>query len=360
MADTQQQAPHPATLPPQPDANSLGEAHDAIMSLLDSAVDTEDNPKDEMASAESEESTEETQYEPEEETSETEDAEDESEELEEDDDGLEESEEEESGDEDIALYTVRVNGEEIEVTEEELVKGYSRQADYTKKTQELSEHRRNIDELERQYSSQLGQMQQERQQYMDGLNQLIQQSMGGLDQFSNIDWNRLKEEDPIEFITKRDEFRESQERVRAGQHQYAVEQQKQAGEMQSLQQEVLKKEHEQMVEKIPEWGDPTQQKVLATGLREYATGQGYTEEEIGSLVDHRSLIVLMKAQKYDALQRADVKTKKVKNKPRVVRSGKGSGKKEAQKSKRIASMKRLQQTGHVSDAATLLEDFVEL
>ena len=357
MADTQE-APHPATLPPSPDPNSLGEAHDAILSLQDSAVETEESPRREESDEPAEEDQEESQ-----EPSET--PEDESDESEEDDeedgDGLEESEEEdESGDDDIALYTVRVNGEEIEVTEDELVKGYSRQADYTKKTQELSEQRRNIEQLESQYNSQLGQMQQERQQYMDALNQLIQQSMGGLEQFSNVDWNRLKEEDPIEFITKRDEYREAQERVRSGQHQYTLEQQKQAGEMQALQQQVLQQEHAQMVEKVPEWGDPTQQKVLATGLREYATGQGYTEEEIGSLVDHRSLIVLMKAQKYDELQRADVKTKKVKNKPRVVRSGKGSGKKEANKSKRIASMKRLQQTGHIDDAATLLEDFVEL
>ena len=357
MADTQE-APHPATLPIPPDPNSLGEAHDAILSLLDSAVETEESPRRE----ESDEPAEEDQEESEEPSETPEDESDESEEDDEEDgDGLEESEEEdESGDDDIALYTVRVNGEEIEVTEDELVKGYSRQADYTKKTQELSEQRRNIEQLESQYNSQLGQMQQERQQYMDALNQLIQQSMGGLEQFSNIDWNRLKEEDPIEFITKRDEYREAQERVRSGQHQYTLEQQKQAGEMQALQQQVLQQEHAQMVEKIPEWGDPTQQKVLATGLREYATGQGYTEEEIGSLVDHRSLIVLMKAQKYDELQRADVKTKKVKNKPRVVRSGKGSGKKEANKSKRIASMKRLQQTGHIDDAATLLEDFVEL
>ena len=357
MADTQE-APHPATLPIPPDPNSLGEAHDAILSLLDSAVETEESPRRE----ESDEPAEEDQEESEEPSETPEDESDESEEDDEEDgDGLEESEEEdESGDDDIALYTVRVNGEEIEVTEDELVKGYSRQADYTKKTQELSEQRRNIEQLESQYNSQLGQMQQERQQYMDALNQLIQQSMGGLEQFSNVDWNRLKEEDPIEFITKRDEYREAQERVRSGQHQYTLEQQKQAGEMQALQQQVLQQEHAQMVEKVPEWGDPTQQKVLATGLREYATGQGYTEEEIGSLVDHRSLIVLMKAQKYDELQRADVKTKKVKNKPRVVRSGKGSGKKEANKSKRIASMKRLQQTGHIDDAATLLEDFVEL
>ena len=44
MADTQE-APHPATLPIPPDPNSLGEAHDAILSLLDSAVETEESPR---------------------------------------------------------------------------------------------------------------------------------------------------------------------------------------------------------------------------------------------------------------------------------------------------------------------------
>jgi hypothetical protein len=69
----------------------------------------------------------------------------------------------------------------------------------------------------------------------------------------------------------------------------------------------------------------------------------------------------MKAQKYDALQNSDVKAKKVKNKPKVVRSGKGSNKKQdTARSKRIASMKRLKQSGKPEDAASLFEDFVEL
>ena len=34
-------------------------------------------------------------------------------------------------------------------------------------------------------------------------------------------------------------------------------------------------------------------------------------------------MVLLKASKYDQLQNADLKTKKVKNKPKLVRAGKG-------------------------------------
>ena len=64
----------------------------------------------------------------------------------------------------------------------------------------------------------------------------------------------------------------------------------------------------------------------------------------------------MKAKKYDDLQNADVKSKKIKNKPKVIRAGKGTNKKQTASSKRNAQMKRLRQTGHVDDAANLLED----
>ena len=66
----------------------------------------------------------------------------------------------------------------------------------------------------------------------------------------------------------------------------------------------------------------------------------------------------MKASKYDALQNSNVKAKKLKNKPKVVRSGKGGAKKaDKDRSKRIASMKRLKESGHVNDSVSLLEGF---
>ena len=97
-----------------------------------------------------------------------------------------------------------------------------------------------------------------------------------------------------------------------------------------------------------------------TELRAYAIDRGYTPEEIGGLVDHRSLMVLMKAQKYDAMQNADVKSKKIKNKPKVIRAGKGRSSGDESKSKRTAQMKRLRGTGHIDDASALLEDFIDI
>jgi hypothetical protein len=63
-----------------------------------------------------------------------------------------------------------------------------------------------------------------------------------------------------------------------------------------------------------------------------------------------------KAWEDDQRRSRGIKDKKVKNKPKVARSGKGNTKSESSKSKSAAKMKRLRQSGHVDDAASLLED----
>ena len=137
MADQQ---PAPQAHEDQSQPGSIVEAQSAILGLLEPEEETP--KKEEAKPAESEESTEETQDElPEEETEEVESEEEESEE----EDVSEESDEEEEPEEEDSkpeLFTVRINGEDHEVTAEELAKGYSRQSDYTKKTQELREYRK--------------------------------------------------------------------------------------------------------------------------------------------------------------------------------------------------------------------------
>jgi hypothetical protein len=301
-----------------------------------------------------EESTEETQDEPLEEVSEEESEEESKEESE------EESEEDEV-EEEPDVYAVKVDGEELEVSLDELISGYSRHSDYTRKTQELSSERGEIAELKQRWSEEISQSQAERQQYIDAIGQFVQQSMVGLEQYTNTDWETLREEDPIAFVTKKDEFRDAQERVRQAQAQQGIERQKQDQEFAKVKHMALQEEHKRLVTAVPEWNDPEKRGTLAKELSSYALSQGFKKEELQELIDHRSLIVLMKAQKYDALQNSDVKAKKLKNKPKVIRAGKGTNKKsDTAKAKRIASMKRLKESGHVDDSVSLFEDFVEL
>ena len=340
-------ANHMADTPNAPAANteegSILEAQNALLGLLES----EDQPKAEEAPpTEVDESTDDPD-ESVEAVSEDEPVEEDSEEA--------ESEDEEPEDDEELLFAVRVDGEEQEVTLDELLKGYSRQSAFTKKTQDLAEERKQIEALQTQYNQDMQQIQAERQQYAQHLQQIIENS--GLDQYANVDWERLKTEDPIAFLEKKEEFREAQEKiVRVQQHQQQATARNQA-EAQQQWQESVNQEHVALVEKLPEWGDPDKQKTLAGELRSYASSQGFQDAEIESMIDHRSFIILNKARLYDELQKSDPKTKKIRNKPRVIRSGKGAGKPE-KTTKRTAMRNRLKESGHVNDAAALLENLI--
>jgi len=320
---------------------SLVEAQNSLLRMLEPEKETPET--EEAQPTEEEESTEETQDESLEEETEEEVDETESEESEEE---IEEN----------PLYAVTVNGEEQEVSLDELTKGYSRQSDYTRKTQELASERNNMAQLQEQWSAEISQAQNERQQYVNALGQIVQQSMIGLEQFNDVDWDTLKEEDPIAWVTKSQELKNAQERIRTYQQQ-AIHAEKQSNqEVAKIRAMAAQEEHKKLVQVLPEWSDNEARGKLATDLWSYASTQGFTENELNEVIDHRQFLVLMKAKKYDDLQNADVKSKKIKNKPKVIRAGKGTNKKQTASSKRNVQMKRLRQTGHVDDAATLLED----
>ena len=280
-------------------------------------------------------------------------------EEEEEPEGEEESEETE-GEEEEELYAVTVNGEEVAVSLDELLSGYSRQSDYTRKTQEVANDRKQMEALQQQYNSEVYQIQQERQQYMDALTNIIAGQGSEIEKFSNINWDELREQDPIEYVTTREQYREAQERIQSMQYQQAQTAQVQQAQMNQARHQMLKVERGKLVEALPEWDQPGTQKELADTLQTYAKTQGFTQEELTELIDHRSILVLLKAHKYDQLQNSDVKSKKLKNKPKVIRSGTGTTSKGTTKSKRAAKRKRLQSSGHVDDAVSILEDMMNV
>ena len=359
MADTQT-APHPAAQPITALGGSITEAQEALLSLLDPE---EEKPEDEEAKpSKEEESTEESEdvedsAEPNEEPEEAE-SEDEEEDSEESDE--EEVPEEEGSEHDV--YTVKVNGEDHEVTAEELIKGYSRQSDYTRKTQELSEYRKQLDQAAEYYQSEIAQTQQARQHYVDSVANAIQSNYAGLQKFADTDWEKLKTEDREEYLTRRDEYREAQDHIGRLQQQQSQVQQEQQAEFQQQHAQVVRDEHSKMVSILPEWGDSSKRKEIANEIKSFALSKGYSQEELSQLVDHRSILVLMQAKAWEDDQRRvkGIKAKKIKNKPKVVKSGKGVEKTDTDKKKRSAQMKRLRGTGHIDDASALLEDFIEL
>ena len=344
------------------DPGSILTAQEALLGLLDSS----EKPEKEEAkpSEEVTEDVEQDETEPEaEETEEAEEAEEED--VAADTDESEESEEEEAEDEEVeetALYTVKVNGEDVEVTEDELVRGYSRQSDYTKKTQELAEYRKQLDNGAQHLQGEIAQTQAARQEYVNAMSQAIESNYSVAKQFENTDWERLKVEDREEYLTKRDEYREVQDQIRGLQSKQQQAYEQQNRETQAQHQKLLQEEHAKMVSILPEWGEPETQRAIAKSIGEFAISRGYTQEELNQLVDHRSILVLMEAKAFADMQGKQLKAraKKVKNKPKVVRSSAKKEKADVSKVARTKQMKRLQETGRVQDAAGLFEDFVEI
>jgi hypothetical protein len=358
MVDTQQNPQIVGELPEDP--TSIGTAQEALLSLLNSADEPVEKKKEEeeQPSTEDVEESDESEEEPEEaeeaEEEESPDADDESPEAE------EETEDEEV--EESTVYTVKVNGQDVEVSEDELIKGYSRQSDYTQKTQELAEYRRQMDQGAQHLQAEIAQTQQARAQYVDAVATAIESNYSHLQNFANVDWERLKTENREEYLTKRDEYRQAEDGINQLKQKHAEASQQQQQEEAQQHQRMLQEEHHKMVSILPQWAEPETQRALAKSVTEFAISKGYTQEELSQLIDHRSILVLMQAKAYEDLTRkqTEVRKKKVKNKPKVVRTKAKKDKSDNAQAVRAERMKRLAQTGRVDDAAGLFEDFVEL
>ena len=179
------------------------------------------------------------------------------------------------GNEELDTYTVKVDGKDVQVTQDELLAGYSRQADYTRKSQVLSEQRQKAD-LE------LAATQQERQRYLSQLEQFNTQADSKINELAKTDWTQLKEEDPTEYMLKRDQYRELQENKRTVEDEQKDLQLKSQQENQVKWQEELGRQQEIMVQRLPEWTDPDKGPKLKQNIKSFAVKKGFTEQEVSS------------------------------------------------------------------------------
>ena len=255
------------------------------------------------------------------------------------------------GNEELSTYTVKVDGKDVQVTQEELLAGYSRQADYTRKSQVLSEQRQKAD-------SELAATQQERQRYLSQLEQFNTQADSKIDELAKTDWTQLKEEDPTEYMLKRDQYRELQENKRMVEDEQNNLQLKSQQENQVKWNEELGRQQEIMVQRLPEWTAPDKGPKLKQNITSFAVKKGFTEQEVSSLIDARSVDVLHKAMLYENLLAAKISGKKTKVVPKVTRPGSPASKGEISGDKVKAQKARLRKSGHINDASSLIESLM--
>ena len=240
-------------------------------------------------------------------------------------------------------FTVKVDGKEVEVTLDELQKGYSRTQDYTRKTQQIAEIRKQV-EVETEA------VRAERAQYAQMLGALQAQLQGTETQ---IDWDRLYQEDPIEWVRQKEVMREKQEKLQAIQFEQQRVAQLTQQEQQQHFQTHLQEQHSKLLEVIPEWKDQTKAKTEKQLLVEFGKKTGFTPEELSAIVDHRAVVALRKAALYDQMMtKRKAITPVTNNGPRPAKPGAAG--RVSQTTEAVRAKQRLAKTGRVDDAASAI------
>jgi len=259
----------------------------------------------------------------------------------------------EEAQEEEAKYEIKVNGKPVEVTLDELMSGYQRDSDYRRKTMEIADERRLLEEEVNKAKSESDAVAKLRQDYATRLSE-IENSMKP---DANIDWAKLYETDPDEYHRKKIEVENKSKALETikAERQRAIQEQQQ--EQTKVFNQYLEQQKKHLADKEPEYVDPVKGEGLRKDMTSYLKKEGYSDQELNMMVDHRSFVIAKKAMLYDKMMNSKVSAKQSKPVPKMVRSGTTKTiNKDSQQSKSLKS--RLKQTGSMRDAANVLKQFL--
>lgn len=309
-------------------ALSVDQAASAFLGLMDGPASQEQpelKPEPEQAAPESEE------------PEEVEAAEDEQEEVEE----VEEK----------PKYRVKVSGEETEVTLDELINGYQREADYTKKTQSLAEARKALE----QEKASVEHAKVLRDQYAQKLG-AIEQMLQAQKPRENLE--ELKEVDPIGYAVKVAEQQQREKQLQMVQAERArIVEMQQAERAQTLASHVAQ-EAEKLAQAIPEFKDPEKGENVRKEIRAYAKSIGWSDQELASVYDSRAVLTLYQAMQYQKLMSKKPQvTQRVAEAPKMLKAGVSTQREPGQE--QVKKVKQqLKKSGRIADAANVFERFI--
>tara|TARA_A100000172_G_C3028080_1_gene105540 strand:+ start:233 stop:1207 length:975 start_codon:yes stop_codon:yes gene_type:complete len=205
------------------------------------------------------------------------------------------------------LYTVKIDGETEQVTLDELQSGYMREKTFHRRLNKLSQDKKQTDQEVQQYR-------QTRDQYAQGLQQII-----AANQMEEPNWQQLKQTlSPEEYSSRVADYQVyhmNMSKVQEQQKQIAQEQQQEA---MIGWQNYVGNEAKTLMEKMPEWNKERQDETI-----KYAKDVlGFTQEEINGAADHRMILAINKSMRYDKLMNKTPEVKKkIKAAPKSTKSG---------------------------------------
>ena len=246
------------------------------------------------------------------------------------------------------LHRVKVNGQELEVSLDELKAGYSRDSDYRQKTHSLGMEKR---ELESQKTS----LRQSYDTRLSELNDLIATADATVrQQQGSEDLQKLYDEDPTAAARLDYQLRQQNRQLEEVRSKAKEAQQKQYNDF-------LETQRELAATKIPEFADPNKADTFKVNMRNSLRSYGFNDSEIGQLADHRFLMVAKDAMSYQNLKdKKPIVQKKVANAPKVVKAGIAKSNTSSGREAIRQKIGKLAKTGHLQDASSAILDMINL
>lgn len=256
----------------------------------------------------------------------------------------EDTEEDEADEQpDAETHIVKVDGEEKQVTLEELKRSYSGQDYIQKGMQEAADVRKQSREV-------FEALQAEQQNFMQAV-QSIQQS--GVKAPPQAPSAEMLEADPIGYMQAKAQYDTEMNEYNAQQAQIQDVQRRHDAMRQQAMQAHLEQEARKLEQKHPEFADPEKGREIREKLVNFGVdAYGFSAEEIGQVTDSRNIDVLMDAMKWRELQKGKAEAKKKPTPPKVVKPTGRRKNMETTARKKLKAQAR--KTGRLEDFASLL------
>lgn len=270
-------------------------------------------------------------------------------------DAEEEADDETGADEEQPqTFRVKVDGAELEVTLDELTRGYSREADYTRKTMALGDAER---AQEAKFAAEKETVAKEREQYkavLDYWAKQINEQMG-----SSEDLERLRNspnmEDRQEYAIRIADQVRFREKLGAIEAETKRLKDKETEEKSAAEKVRITEEGKKLIAAVPEWKDQAKWKVDGDRIYSYANTMGIGQEELNRIADHRVLRVLHDAARYRELQSKKIEPVRKAQTVQPARPGAVSAQPNANRSKSAKAEQRLKSSGRVEDLADVFQ-----
>ena len=190
-------------------------------------------------------------------------------------------------------FTVKVDGEERQVSLDELTRGYSGQKYIQKGMAENAETKKQLDQVTQQVA-------QERQMLQHLINQAQQGAIPVVPEYPS---EELKDSDPLGFQLQAEEYRRAVEKRQQWEQQVSYVTQQQRAHEEQQHNQYLEQQAQRLSEWMPEFADPAKRSVFIQDMSSKAKKHyDLTDEQISTVKTAEEVMILNDALKWRELQ----------------------------------------------------------